>query len=65
MSIVIKRGANDSNDAMIRKFQRKVVMENVIQEYRDREYHKTEADKRQERRASRIRKIMRVARLNS
>ncbi|KKR81378.1 MAG: hypothetical protein UU73_C0003G0060 [Candidatus Daviesbacteria bacterium GW2011_GWA1_41_61] len=65
MSIVIKRGANDSNDAVIRKFQRKVVMENVVQEYRDREYHKTEADKRQERRAARLRKIMKVSRYNS
>lgn len=64
MSIIIKRGPNDSNDAVIRKFQKKIVMENVIQEYRDREFHKTDADKRQERRAARIRKIMHASRYN-
>lgn len=64
MSIIIKRGANDTNDSVIRKFQKKVLFENVIQEYRDREYHKTDADKRQERRAAKVRKLMRARSLN-
>lgn len=62
MSIIVRRGASDSNDAVIRKFQKKVALENVIAEYREREYHKTESEKRQERRAARIRKIMRANR---
>lgn len=60
MSIIVKRGPNDSNDAVIRKFQKKVALENVIQEYRDREFHKTDSEKRQERRAAKMRKIMRA-----
>lgn len=65
MSIIIRRGPNDTTDSVIRKFQKKIVLENVIQEYRDREYHKTESQKRQERRAEKMRKIMRARRLNS
>ncbi|MDO8498176.1 MAG: 30S ribosomal protein S21 [bacterium] len=65
MSIVIKRGPNDSTDAVIRKFQKKVALENVVQEYRDREYHKTQSEKRQERRAARMRKIMRARMYNN
>lgn len=64
MSIIVRRGPNDSNDAVIRKFQKKIVLENVIQEYRDREFHKTESEKRQERRAMRLRKIMRAKSLD-
>ena len=63
MSIIIKRGANDTNDSIIRKFQKKILFEKVIQEYRDREYHKTESEKRQEKRASKVRKIMRAKRI--
>lgn len=62
MSIIIRKGPNDTNESMIRKFQKKVVAENVIQEYRDREFHKTNSEKRQERRAERMRKIMRARR---
>ncbi|MFH0936673.1 MAG: 30S ribosomal protein S21 [Candidatus Daviesbacteria bacterium] len=65
MSIVIRRGPNDTTDSVIRKFQKKVALENVIQEYRDREYHKSESERRQERRSERMRKIMRARRLNA
>lgn len=65
MSIIVKRGQNDSTESLIRKFQKKVTLENVVQEYRDREFHKTDSEKRQERRASRMRKIMRARSLNS
>lgn len=60
MTIIVRRGPNESTDAVIRKFQKKVALENVIQEYRDREFHKTESEKRQERRAARMRKIWRA-----
>lgn len=65
MSIIVRKGPKDTTDAVIRKFQKKVALENVIQEYRDREYHKSESEKRQERRAVRQRKIMRSRSLNS
>jgi len=63
MAIIVKKGPNDTTDSVIRKFQKKVALENVIQEYRDREFHKSQAEKRQERRAERIRKIMRAKRM--
>ena len=64
MSIIVKAGPNDSSDAVIRKFQKKVLMEKVIQEYRDLAFHKSESEKRQERRKEKRRKIMRAKRLN-
>ena len=65
MSIIVRRGVNDSNDVVIRKFQKKVALENVIQEYRDLEYHKTESEKRQEKRAAKMRKILRARNYNN
>lgn len=65
MSIIVKRGSNDTNDSVIRKFQKRSALENVVQEYRDREFHKTDSEKRKERRAERIRKIMRAKRLDN
>ncbi|MCL4367447.1 30S ribosomal protein S21 [Patescibacteria group bacterium] len=65
MSIIVKRGVNDTNDSVIRKFQKRIISENVIQEYRDLEYHKTASEKRQEKRAEKQRKIMRYRNHNS
>jgi ribosomal protein S21 len=62
MSIIVKAGPNDNTDAVIRKFQKRVALENVVQEYRDRQFHKTDSEKRQERRAERQRKINRYRR---
>lgn len=62
MSIIIKAQPGQSNDQIIKQFQKKVVLENVVQEYRDRQFHKTESEKRQERRAEKMRKIMRAKR---
>jgi ribosomal protein S21 len=65
VSIIVRRGDKDSTESLIRKFQKKVALENVIQEYRDREYHKTASEKRQERRAAKVRKIMSAKRYNN
>lgn len=65
MSIIVKASDKDSTDSVIRKFQKKVALEGVIQEYRDRQYHKTASDIRQERRKEKIRKIMRAKRFAS
>ena len=62
-SIIVKAQTKDSNDAVIRKFQKKVIAENVIQEYRDRQFHKKKSLIRQEKLAERRRKIMRARRL--
>jgi ribosomal protein S21 len=65
MSIIIKAQGNDSTDSVIKKFQKKVALENVIIEYRDRQFHKSNSERRQEARKERMRKIMRHKRYNS
>lgn len=60
MSIVVKAGPNTSSDAVIRQFQKRVIMEKAIQEYRDRMYHKPNSLKRKERLAEKRRKINRT-----
>lgn len=62
MSIVVKAGPNDTSDSLIRKFQKRVALEGVIQEYRELEFHKKDSLKRQERMAEKRRKIMRSKR---
>jgi ribosomal protein S21 len=64
VSIIVKAGPNDSSDAVIKKFQKRVVLEKVIQEYRDMQFHKKDSEKRQERLAERRRKINRAKRLS-
>ena len=62
MAIVVRAGANDSSDSVIRKFQKRIVMEKVVLEYRDNMYHKKNSEKRQEARKERQRKINRYKR---
>lgn len=64
MSIIVRAGSNDRTDDVIRRFQKRVALENVVLEYRERQFHKTASEKRQERRAEKVRKIMRYKRLN-
>lgn len=64
MSIVVKANPGDSNDAVIRKFQRRVIAEGVVQEIRKRESYMKPSQKRQEYLAEKRRKIMRAKRLN-
>jgi ribosomal protein S21 len=59
MSIIIKANPKDTNDSIIKRFLKQVTQEQVIQEYRDLEYHKSEGQKRQERIAEKRRKIAR------
>ena len=63
MPIIIKAGPNDNSDAVIRKFQKKQIMEKVVQEYRDLMFDKKGAEKRKEYLAERRRKIRRAQRL--
>lgn len=62
MSIVVKAGPGDSTDSVIRKFQKKVIAEGLVQEIRDRTVYKKPSEKRQEYLAEKRRKIMRSRR---
>jgi ribosomal protein S21 len=62
MSIIVKAQAGQSTDQVIKQFQKRVALEDVVKEYRDKQFHKTESEKRQERRAEKQRKIMRAKR---
>ena len=62
MSIIVKAGPNDNTDSVIRKFQKKVVLEGLVQEIRDRSVYKKPSQKRQEYLAEKRRKIRRAKR---
>lgn len=64
MAIIVRAGQNDNNDSVIRKFQKIVAEEKVIQEYRELEYYKKDSIKRQEQKAEKMRKIQRANRMN-
>lgn len=63
MSIIVKASDKDTTDSIIRKFQKIVANEGVIQQYRELEFYKKESIKRQEKRAEKMRKIKRARRL--
>lgn len=65
MPIIIKAKPGDTTDAVIRKFQKQVAAEGLVQEIRDKEFHKKPAVLRQEYLAERRRKIMRAKRFGS
>lgn len=62
MSIVVKAGPNDKTEDVIRKFQKKVLAEKLVQEIRRRESHRKPSELRQEYLAEKRRKIMRYKR---
>ena len=62
MSIVVKAGPGDNTDSVIRKFQKRVVMEGIVQEIRDRSVYRKPSQLRQEYLAEKRRKIMRARR---
>lgn len=64
MSIIVKAGPGDSTDAVIRKFQKKVVAEGLVQEIRERSVYRKPSELRKEYLAERRRKIMRARRLS-
>lgn len=62
MSIIVKAGPGDSTDAVIRKFQKRVVAEGLVQEIRQRSVYRKPSQIRQEYLAEKRRKIMRSKR---
>ena len=65
MSIVVKAGAKDTTDSIIRKFQKQVAAEGLVQEIRKREAYRKPSELRQEYLAEKRRKIMRAKRYGS
>lgn len=49
MPIIVKAKKDESPDSLIKRFKKKVLNENIIDEVREREFHKTDAMKRKER----------------
>ena len=49
MPIVVKAKKDESSDGVIRRFKKKVMNENVIEEVRNREFHKSPSVLRKER----------------
>lgn len=64
MSIIVKAGPGDSTDSVIRKFQKKVVAEGLVQEIRDRSVYRKPSQLRQDYLAEKRRKIMRAKKYN-
>lgn len=62
MSIVVRAGTHDTPETVIKKFQKRVALEGVIFEYREREFHKKDSERRQERMKEKKRKIRRAKR---
>ena len=65
MSIVIKAGPNDTTDSVIRKFQKQVAAEGLVQEIRERSAYRKPSQLRQEYLAEKRRKIMRAKRFGA
>lgn len=63
LPIVVKAGPNDNTDSVIRKFQKQVLAEGLVQEIRKREAYRKPSELRQEYLAEKRRKIMRAKRL--
>lgn len=57
---IVKAQPGDTTDTLIRKFSRKVLSEGILAELKDREFHKSDAMKRQERKKMRGRKRPRI-----
>jgi len=51
MPIIVKAKKDENSDSVIRRFKKKVMTEDVVNEVRKREFHKTDALKRKERNA--------------
>lgn len=62
MSVIVKAGPSDTTDSVIRKFQKRVLTEGVVQEIRDRATYRKPSQLRQEYLAEKRRKIRRYQR---
>jgi len=67
MPIIVKAKKDESVDGLLRRFKKKVLTENIIEEVREREFHKSPSVRRKERNNEIKRKKYtdRMQRLNS
>lgn len=65
MPIIIKGNPNEKTDSIIRRFQKQVAAEGLVQEIRDRSSYRKPSQLRQEYLAEKRRKIMRAKRFGS
>ena len=65
MPIIIKAGANEKTDSVIRRFQKQVAAEGLVQEIRERSAYRKPSQLRQEYLAEKRRKIMRAKRFGT
>lgn len=65
MPLVVKARPGESTDALLRKFQKRVLAEGLVQEIRNREFYKKPSMLRQEYLAEKRRKIRRYKRNGS
>mgnify|MGYP001614895919 CR=1 FL=1 len=65
MPIIIKAGPNEKTDSIIRRFQKQVAAEGLVQEIRDRSAYRKPSQLRQEYLAEKRRKIMRAKRFGN
>ena len=49
MATVVKKAPGDTDEKLISKFRRKVIQHGVINEIKDRQYFKSDAEKKKER----------------
>ncbi|OGM26379.1 hypothetical protein A3D00_04445 [Candidatus Woesebacteria bacterium RIFCSPHIGHO2_02_FULL_38_9] len=47
--VVVKKQRGESDDRLIARFRKKVISEGILLDYKDRERHKPDAEKRKER----------------
>lgn len=65
MPIIVRAGPGESTDAVVRKFQKRVILEGIVQEIRDRSSYKKPSELRQEYLAEKKRKIKRFKRYDT
>lgn len=58
--VFVKASPGDSSDSLIRKFQRKVLNEGILQDLKKREFYVKPAEKRKEQKKELKRKIRRA-----
>jgi small subunit ribosomal protein S21 len=62
--VFVKANPGDSSDAVIRKFQRKVLNEGILQDLKKREFYVKPAEKRKEMKKELKRKIRRANKMH-
>lgn len=51
MMVIVRKEKGESDDKLIMRFKKQVLYSGILQEVRDRQRHKTEAEKRKEKKA--------------